>query len=136
MGTFDATRVSSAHGHDHRDVHACHDPNCGHNSNHSPTFSTWSFEADRPLSLEALREVGRRLPTSIYRCRGGVIYTADVPGCRAALQVVGKRVNLVPEGKWGPKQPRTQIVVIGAPGSVNVESLQKEFASCIANCRP
>jgi G3E family GTPase len=129
VGRFDARRVSSAHAHDLRDAHACHDPTC--NPNHNRTFSTWSFEADRPLSLEALRAAGRRLPTSIYRCKG-VIYTGDVPGRRAVLQVVGKRVNLSPEGGWGPRQPRTRIVVIGAAGGINVESLQETFASCIA----
>lgn len=42
----------------------CTDANCRdehHNHNHSTTFSTWSYEADRPLSLEALREVVRKL---------------------------------------------------------------------------
>src|SRR5271157_2728481 len=29
---------------------------------HSKVFSTWSYETDKPLALEALRETMRRLP--------------------------------------------------------------------------
>jgi G3E family GTPase len=130
VGRFDAARVESAHAHCHHDARACHDPNCDeHRPDHARTFSTWSFETDWPLSLEALREAARCLPSSIYRCKG-VIYTTDVPSRRAVLQVVGKRVNVVAEGEWDGRQPRTQIVAIGAAGSINEELLQKTFASC------
>jgi G3E family GTPase len=36
--------------------------------NHSRAFSTWSYETNEPLSLEALREVARKPPANIYRC--------------------------------------------------------------------
>jgi hypothetical protein len=45
-----------------------------HNQHHSHAFRTWSYETREPLSLEALRETARRLPASIYRCKGGGSY--------------------------------------------------------------
>ena len=51
-------------------------------------FQTWSFESDRPISLEALRQMVRReLPASIYRCKV-IVYAADHPDKRLTLQVV------------------------------------------------
>lgn len=132
VGRFDAARVASPHGDDHRDTHACHHADCGYDSNHGGTFSTWTFESSRPLSLEALREAARRLPASVYRCKG-VIYTADAPGHRAVLQMVGKRVNLIPDGAWVGRPPRTQIVIIGAAGTLEPELLLKTFASCMVS---
>jgi hypothetical protein len=41
----------------------CHDDNHGHD--HSKVFSTWSYETDQPLALEALRETMRTLPGSV-----------------------------------------------------------------------
>ena len=73
---------------------ACHDPDCDHHhhlQDHNHSFSTWSFESDRPLSLEALRTAASKLPASFYRAKG-VVYTSDAPERRAVLQVVGKRV--------------------------------------------
>ncbi|MGH7177877.1 MAG: GTP-binding protein, partial [Tepidisphaeraceae bacterium] len=100
--------------------------------NHKHTFSTWSYETDQPLSLEALRAVASRLPTSIYRCKG-VIHSADAPDRRAVLQVVGKRVDLSLDTNWGARPPRTQIVAIGAHGALEGASLREKFDACIAN---
>jgi len=61
-----------------------------HAHDHSKMFSTWCYESDRPLSVEALREVVSKLPPEIYRAKG-VVYTSDAPERRAVLQVVGKR---------------------------------------------
>ena len=111
----------------------CADPNCDHeHPNHTHAFSTWSYETDQPLSLAALREVAARLPTSIYRCKG-VIHSAESPERRAVLQVAGKRVDLSLETKWGKRPPRTQIVAIGAPGTLDGAALREKFEACIAN---
>ncbi len=61
----------------------CHDEHHGHN--HSMTFSTWSYETNRPLSLEGLRETARKLPGNIYRAKG-VVHTSDAPDRRAVLR--------------------------------------------------
>ncbi|MGH9576801.1 MAG: CobW family GTP-binding protein, partial [Terriglobales bacterium] len=130
-GRFDAARLESAP-HDH-DEHDCHDPHCHHHhdDDHTRTFSTWSYETDQPLSLEALREAVARLPVNVYRCKG-VVHSADSPARRAVLQVVGKRVDLTLENEWGERTPRTQIVAIGAHGTLNGEALREKFDRCLA----
>lgn len=116
-------------------VRGCKDPDfdlASRHDEHDRQFSTWSFETEWPLSLDALREAMRRLPNDIYRCKG-VVYAADAPSRRAVLQVVGKRVGLVANGEWGGSPPRTRIVLIGVAGSVDEEFLQTTLVSCIAS---
>lgn len=128
-GRFDAVQLDQkAAPHQHRH---CRDPNCDHRQHdHADTFSTWSYETDQPLSLEALREAARKLPASIYRCKG-VVYTSDAPQRRVVLQVVGKRVDIALESEWGDRPPRTRIVAIGAAGSIEGESLRERFDGCL-----
>jgi G3E family GTPase len=136
VGRFDPARAghnSHAHGHD------CTDPNCHdehhrhdhHEQDHSKVFSTWSYQTERPLALEALSETMRKLPGSVYRAKG-VVYTTDAPQQRVVLQVVGRRVDISLQGEWGQRTPRTQIVAIGAPGSLDASLLEKAFSSCIS----
>jgi G3E family GTPase len=110
------------------DAH-CRDEHHGHD--HSTTFSTWSYETNRPLLLEALREAARKLPENIYRAKG-VVYTSDAPDRRAVLQVVGRRVDISIGEEWGRRIPRTQIVVIGAAGGIDTRLLGETFAGCIS----
>jgi G3E family GTPase len=83
------------------------------------------------LALEALRESMRKLPGSIYRAKG-VVYSTDAPQRRAVLQVVGRRVEISIQDEWGERTPRTQIVAIGAAGTIDASQMEKAFASCIA----
>jgi G3E family GTPase len=129
-GCFDATRSVMAPN-DHEE-HSCHDPHCHHHhDDHARSFSTWSYETERPLSLEALREAASRLPVNIYRCKG-VIHSAGSPRRRAVLQVVGKRVDISLESEWGERPARTQIVAIGARGAMAAETLREKFDQCLA----
>lgn len=112
----------------------CADGNCPdehHGHDHSTTFSTWSYETNRPLSLEALREAARKLPGNIYRAKG-VIYTSDAPERRAVLQVVGRRVDISIQGEWGQRAPRTRIVAIGQAGSIDTTLMEGIFTACIS----
>ena len=108
----------------------------GHGREHgvaSSAFDTWSYESDRPFSIEALREMVRReLPASIYRCKG-IVYVADAPERRAVLQVVGRRVDVALLDEWSGRKPRTQIVAIGAPGSIDAEDLRMRFDACVSD---
>lgn len=119
---------------------SCSDPACQndlHNhdhshygQNHSKVFSTWSYETDQPLALEALRETLRKLPGTVYRAKG-VVYNSDAPHRRAVLQVVGRRVDISFQEDWGERAPRTRIVAIGAAGSIDGSLMERTFASCI-----
>src|SRR5271167_4016388 len=114
--------------------HSCTSPTCHedhHGHDHSKVFSTWSYETDQPLALEALRETMRKLPGTVYRAKG-VVYSTDAPQRRAVLQVVGRRVDISLQDEWGGRAPRTQIVAIGAAGSIDARLLEKTFTSCIS----
>jgi G3E family GTPase len=99
-----------------------------HDSN-DRLFETWSYESDRPVSLEALRKmVQRELPASVYRCKG-IVFATDFPDKRLALQVVGRRTEISELDEWGKRTPLTQIVAIGA--QINAQELNKKFNDCI-----
>jgi G3E family GTPase len=120
VGRFDygrAALASKGNGHDNH-------------TDHGQTFSTWSYESDQPVSLDALRLMAKKLPGSIYRCKG-VVFAAEAPERRAVLQVVGRRADVALFDEWGERTPRTQIVAIGAPGSIDAEALTAQFDACI-----
>jgi G3E family GTPase len=131
VGRFDPARVTpDSRAADHR----CSDPTCrddAHGHDHSKVFSTWSYETDRPLGLNALRETMRTLPGSVYRAKG-VVFATDAPMRRALLQVVGRRVDISLGEEWGARAPRTQIVAIGAAGEIDASQLEEALASCIS----
>ncbi|MHC4336029.1 MAG: CobW family GTP-binding protein [Planctomycetota bacterium] len=100
-------------------------------TDHSKTFSTWSYESDRPFSLEALKEmVRKKLPETVYRCKG-VIYAVDEPERRAVLQVVGRRADVTLLDEWNGRPPRTRIVAIGIPKSMDAQVLKEHFDTCL-----
>jgi G3E family GTPase len=118
----------------HLEESLCTVPNCRHehhDHDHSKGFSTWSYETDQPLSLEALRETASRLPAAIYRAKG-VIYASDSPERRTVLQVVGRLVDISLEDTWGDRPRRTQIVAIGTTGTLDGEALRAMFEQCTA----
>jgi G3E family GTPase len=128
VGRFDAARVASTHEHHHHDAQACRDSRCAehHRPDHVRTFSTWSYETDQPLALEALRETMRKLPGTVYRAKG-VVYSTAAPQRRAVLQVVGRRVDISLQDEWGERTPRTRIVVIGAANGIDPVMLGHQF---------
>ena len=135
VGRFDPSRLDGTPPHDQPDHPPdCDDPDCGHHvhghrHDHAQVFRTWSYETEEPLSLEALRETARKLPASVYRCKG-VVHTAEEPGRRVILQVVGKRVDIAVGDEWNGREPRTRIVAIGAHDGVDGAALREVFDRC------
>ncbi len=101
-----------------------------HNTNHNEMFSTWSYTTELPLSLESLKETIKKLPGSIYRCKG-IIHITENPQNRFSLQAVGRRTNVENIGKWNGEKPISKIVAIGSP-VVNSQELKEKFDACIA----
>ncbi len=125
VGRFDPAHLLSQH--ESTDAER-HDTHHGHGTV-GQMFETWSYESDRPFSLEALRQmVQRELPASIYRCKG-IVYAADSPDKRLTLQTVGRRTELSELDDWGERTPRTQIVAIGS--SIDAQELSRKFDACI-----
>ena len=115
VGRFDPSQLETPHQH----------------ADHGQTFSTWSFESERPLSLTALTQmVKKQLPGNIYRCKG-VVHTIEHPTQRIILQAVGRRSDITLGEAWDTVAPRTQIVAIGAPGSIDEAELTAMFESCV-----
>ena len=104
----------------------------GHDGN-GRMFETWSYESDRPMSLEDLRRmVQRELPVSVYRCKG-IVFAADSLDKRLSLQVVGRRTEISELDDWGERTPRTQVVAIGS--SIDAEDLNTKFDACVARAK-
>ena len=111
----------------------CSDPACGpaEHAGHGHRFESWSYETDRPLSLDRLRKVAAKLPAGVYRAKG-VVAASEAPERRVVLQVVGKRVDVSYDGAWGGQAARTRIVAIGAAGTIAAGDLETHFAACVA----
>ena len=65
-----------------------------------------------------------RLPEGIIRAKG-VLYLKEDPDHRVVFQLVGKRWSLKPGGGWGNAPPRSQLVMIGLPGSIDGSWLEE-----------
>ena len=135
VGWFDSSRLDATPLHEGPSRPPdCDDPDCGHHQHghghdHVQAFKTWSYETEERLSLEAVRETARKLPASIYRCKG-VVHTAEEPGRRVILQVVGKRVDIAVGDEWNGREPRTRIIAIGAHDGVDGAALHEIFDRC------
>jgi G3E family GTPase len=126
VGRYDPARLflnqvnhTHTNGHSHDEDH-----------DHGQEFKTWSYETDQPMSLEAVRQMAKKLPGGIYRCKG-VVFSVEAPERRAVLQVVGRRSDVSLYDEWGESQPLTQIVAIGAPGSIDEAKLTALFERCV-----
>ncbi|HMR48407.1 MAG TPA: GTP-binding protein [Arachnia sp.] len=95
-----------------------------------PSFDTWSFESTSPLSLEALERVVRRLPGSVFRCKG-IVQVDQEPDSPVVLHVVCRRVDITRLSDWNGQIPRTRIVTISAPGSISPDDLRTRFEACL-----
>jgi G3E family GTPase len=121
VGRFDPETALKLHEQEDRKIDRPHEEY----DSHGLLFDTWSYESEHPFSLTTLREMVRKdHPASIYRCKG-IVFTADSPEKRLALQTVGRRTEIFELDKWGGKIPRSQIVAIGAPGGINGAELTK-----------
>jgi G3E family GTPase len=98
------------------------------------TLERWSYRTAEPFSLDALRRmVQRELPESVYRCKG-IVYAADSPGKRLALQVVGRRTQIVDIDEWGERPRLSEIVAIGS--GIDEQHLNDLFDTCQAGQEP
>ena len=116
VGRFDPTRT----GVDRRALeHAdCAGANCRdeyHGHDHATTFSTWNYETNRPLSLEALREAARKLPENIYRakvCSTLVTRRAGGPCCKLSASALPSHRKM--NGATERRAPRSSSSVLPA----------------------
>lgn len=98
---------------------------------HTAVFTTWSYTTDVPLSPKRLKRVINALPPSVFRVKG-VLQVARERTRKAVLHVVGRRAELELGAPWGDTQPRSKLVFIGAPGSLDTVSLTDMLQACEA----
>lgn len=70
------------------------------------------------------------MPDTVYRAKG-IVQFEELPDYRIVLQMVGRRSSLMDCGRWGSELARSEIVVIGAPGSIDQDLMKAAFDSCI-----
>lgn len=130
VGAFAPERLLNRESHAVHVHEAAHPHDHAHHA-HDMVFETWHWTQDAPLALKAVERAIKALPASIYRAKG-FLYIAEMPDHAAVLQVVGKRATLTQGDVWGERTPRSQLVVIGERGALDVDTLQRTFDSCIA----
>jgi len=127
-GRFDSAAIAAAQ-----------EKDMGVDQNHhpvalAPAFDRWSYRSSEPFSLDALRRMlQRELPESVYRCKG-LIYAADSPNTRLALQVVGGRTQIVDLDEWGERPRLSEIVAIGS--QIEGQQLNDLFDACLSRQVP
>ena len=122
-----------------QDVHVHHSDSHDHDhehADHSLIFDTWSWTSQEPLSAKAVQDMVSHLPTSIYRAKG-FLNLLESPYRAGVLQVVGKRANLTYLGQlWEDKTPFSQVIFIGAHGSLNPHEMEARLEACLAKNAP
>ena len=102
-----------------------------HHTDHSETFSSYTWMDNQALAFQAIYQAFKTLPLSVFRAKG-ILHLKEVEDKQVILQMVGKRVSLNKGEAWGETLPANQIVVIGPRGSVNEQELNDLFTSCIS----
>ena len=75
--------------------------------------------------------VRKELPASIYRCKG-IFYSVEHPEKRFALQIVGRRTEIIEIDESGERKPYTKIVAIGSPNEIDPDAMTALFEGCIS----
>jgi G3E family GTPase len=96
---------------------------------HHAEFVTWSWVSQTPLSSRRLRRVIDALPPTVFRAKG-VVLLAREPTRRAVLHVVGRRAELELGEAWGDTPRLSELVFIGAPGSMDPIALDESLRAC------
>jgi G3E family GTPase len=100
-------------------------------TDHELAYDTWTYEQDSPMSGEAMRALAAALPDGVLRAKG-LVHLVEDPEHATIFQLVGKRWSLTPGPAWDARPPRTEIVVIGIPGSLDGPLVKQQFDGCRA----
>ena len=93
-------------------------------TDHDVAYDTWTFARDSPMIGDAIRTFAAALPEGVLRAKG-MVHLVEDPEHAAIFQLVGKQWSLKQGPAWDARPPRTEIVVIGIPGSLDGPHLTK-----------
>lgn len=121
------------HGHDHGHDHEHHDHHYDHHSQHldNDGFISYSFQSDRPLSIEKFQNFLDDLPANIFRAKGILWFSESEQ--KHIFQLSGKRCTITAE-PWGDRcaiadRPRfSQLIIIGR--SLDPTALKTALEQC------
>jgi G3E family GTPase len=91
-------------------------------------YTSWSYAGEGALDGDAFRALLAALPEGVLRGKGIVSLQED-PDHRFVFQLVGKRWSVKRDAAWGDAPPRTRLVLLGLPGSLNEARLAAAFSS-------
>lgn len=111
--------ASAGHVHDHGHGHGhAHE----HEHHHELDYVTWSYTDAQPMDGAMFRAWIAELPVDVLRGKG-FLYLAEDPSVQFVFQLVGKRWDVARGKPWGEREPKTQFVLIGLPGSIDGAAL-------------
>ncbi len=120
-----------SHDHEHHDHHGHehHDHHYDHHSQHldNDGFISYSFQSDRPLSIEKFQGLLDDLPANIFRAKGILWFSESEQ--KHIFQLSGKRCTITAE-PWGDRPRFNQLIIIGR--SLDTAALKTGLAQCHA----
>jgi G3E family GTPase len=96
---------------------------------HENQFHTWTVSVQGALDRRRLCALAGDLPISVLRVKG-LVRLANDPLSVHLFQVVGRRWSLTREGERRDREGASDIVVIGAPRSEDVEAVTQALLAC------
>jgi G3E family GTPase len=91
-------------------------------------YTSWSYAGERALDGDAFRALVAALPEGVLRGKG-VLFLKEDPDHRFVFQLVGKRWSVKRDAAWGDAPPRTRLVLLGLPGSLDEARLTAAFSA-------
>ena len=100
-------------------------------ADHAQGFETWAWSTWEPLSYGRVRAVLGSLPEGVFRAKG-FLNLVEEPGQRVVAHVVGRRVDVRPDGRWDGDLPRSELVFVSLDPGVDVASVSDRLAGAVA----
>ena len=98
----------------------------GGNNAHEPRLEVFSVDEARTLRPGALESFLADLPAGVLRVKG--VVAVEGVSARRTVHRVGRRVEITSGTEWGSETPRTRLVVIAEPGTVDEGYLESGLA--------
>ena len=95
---------------------------------HVRDFESCTLASSVTLDARRINDLFAGLPSELLRAKG-VLQLSDNADVQTVYQRVGKRWSFDPGGPWAGK-PASYVVLIAPRGVLNVEDLQRQFATC------
>lgn len=106
----------------------CTDTQCHHQHHH---FETFSFETDKPLSLEPLYNLLQQFSVSAYRMKG-ILNLIERPEHRIIFQCTGQRATMKVGNEWATQEHRsTRLVFIGPKGGLDKDAMTTQLSALV-----